>query len=67
VERIMLLFTEEVPNMWTAATPVAIGVRPELRNIDGWRFPDGTLGQGIPGGQVMWGHVWLAQAGQSAR
>jgi peptide/nickel transport system substrate-binding protein len=60
VERIMLLFTEEVPNLWTAATPVAIGTRPELRNVDGWRFPDDTSGDGIPGGQVMWGHVWLA-------
>jgi peptide/nickel transport system substrate-binding protein len=60
VERIMLLFTEQVPNLWTASTPVGIGVRPELRNIDGWRFPDGTLGDGIPGGMVMWGHVWRA-------
>jgi peptide/nickel transport system substrate-binding protein len=59
VERIMLLFTEAVPNLWTAATPVGIGVRTELRNLDGWRFPDGMLGEGIPGGQVMWGQVWL--------
>jgi hypothetical protein len=61
VEQMMLLFTEQVPIVWTASTPVGIGVRPVLRNIDGWRFPDGVPGDGIPGGRVRWGHVWLAR------
>jgi peptide/nickel transport system substrate-binding protein len=61
VERIMLLLAEQVPTLWAGATPVVVAVRPELRNIDGWRFPDGILGEGIPGSQVLWGQVWLSE------
>jgi peptide/nickel transport system substrate-binding protein len=59
VERIMLLLAEQVPGVWAGGTPIVVAVRPELRNIDGWRFPDGTPGEGIPGSQVLWGQVWL--------
>ncbi len=60
VENIMMLFTEEVPMLWTAATAMAIAVRPEVRNVGGWTFPDGTPGDGIPNAVAMWGQVWLA-------
>jgi peptide/nickel transport system substrate-binding protein len=60
VERIMMLFTRKVPFLWTAATPTVIAVRPDLRNIAGWRFPDGTPGDGTPNALAMWGQVWLA-------
>jgi peptide/nickel transport system substrate-binding protein len=58
VERIMLLLAQEVPSVWAGATPIVVAVRPEIRNVDGWRLPDGTLGEGIPGSQVVWGQVW---------
>jgi peptide/nickel transport system substrate-binding protein len=61
-ERIMKLFTEQVPNLWAGATPIVVAVRPELRNITGWRFPDGTPGEGIPGSGVTWGQVWSTNA-----
>jgi peptide/nickel transport system substrate-binding protein len=61
VERIMLLFAEQVPSVWAGANPTAVGVQPYLRNIDGWMFPDGTRGDGTPGGVVTWGQVWRIQ------
>ncbi len=59
VESIMMLFAREVPNTWTGATPGAVAVQPQVRNISDWVFPDGTLGNGIPQGQVTWGQIWL--------
>ncbi|MQA15541.1 MAG: hypothetical protein GEV09_15645 [Pseudonocardiaceae bacterium] len=61
VENIMMLFTEFVPHTWTGHTPTAVGARPELENIGGWRFPDGTMGNGHPMTVVTWGQVRLAE------
>lgn len=58
VEQIMLLFTEQVPHTWTGHTPTVVGASPALKNVAGWTFPDGTLGNGHPGTVVMWGQVW---------
>ena len=55
----MMLFTEFVPHTWTGHTPNTVGARPELKNVDGWTFPDGAMGDGHPMTVVMWGHVWL--------
>jgi len=60
VERISLLLNQEVPLIWGGATIATIAVKPEVRNVAGWRFPDGHRGDGIPLTRVMWGHVWLA-------
>ncbi len=62
VEAIMMHFTEQVPNTWTAHTVTAIGANPVVRNITGWEFPDGTRGDGIPAAQVMWGFVFREDA-----
>ena len=58
VETLMLHFTREVPNLWTGGTLTVVAAQPEVDNIGGWVFPDGTEGDGTPNGQVMWGHVW---------
>lgn len=60
-EAIMMLFAREVPNTWTGATPGAVAVQPQVRNIRDWVFPDGTPGNGIPQGQVTWAQIWLNQ------
>ncbi len=59
VEEISLVLAEHVPNTFTAGTLTALVARSEVRNIDGWVFPDGTPGEGVPGATTMWGHVWL--------
>ena len=39
-------------------TLTTLGAREPVRNLDGWVFPDGTVGEGVPGATTMWGHVW---------
>jgi peptide/nickel transport system substrate-binding protein len=50
-----------VPNTFTAGTLTTLAASDALKNMTGWTFPDGTLGEGVPGATTMWGHVWLAQ------
>lgn len=61
VEDISMVLAEEVPNTFTAATLTVLAVQENVKNVDGWTFPDGTLGEGVPGATTMWGHVWLAE------
>lgn len=58
-ENIMRILAENVPHTWTGHTPNTVGARPELKNIAGWTFPDGSMGSGHPMTVVMWGQVWL--------
>lgn len=59
LEKIMTILAENVPHTWTGHTPNTVGARADLKNIGGWRFPDGTLGDGHPMTVVQWGQVWL--------
>ncbi|HEX4905750.1 MAG TPA: ABC transporter substrate-binding protein [Acidimicrobiales bacterium] len=61
VEDISMVLAEEVPNTFTAATLSVLAVQENVKNVDGWTFPDGTKGEGVPGATTMWGHVWLAE------
>lgn len=61
VENIMTLLAENVPHTWTGNTPTAVGARAALKNIAGWTFPDGTMGDGHPMTVVQWGQVWLEE------
>jgi peptide/nickel transport system substrate-binding protein len=60
VEEISLVLADNVPNTFTAGTLTVLAVRDAVKNVDGWTFPDATLGEGVPGATTMWGHVWLA-------
>jgi peptide/nickel transport system substrate-binding protein len=61
VEKISLVLDEQVPNTFTAGTLTALGAKSTVHGIDGWTFPDGTKGEGVPGATTMWGFVWLAK------
>jgi peptide/nickel transport system substrate-binding protein len=61
VEEISLVLAEQVPNTFTAGTLTLLAARSKVKNLAGWTFPDGTLGEGVPGATTMWGHVWLAE------
>lgn len=60
-EEISLVLAEHVPNTFTAGTLTTLAADEAVRNIEGWTFPDGTPGEGVPGATTMWGHVWLAE------
>ncbi|MBN1096874.1 hypothetical protein JKP76_13060 [Blastococcus sp. TML/C7B] len=60
VEEISLDLAENVPNVFTGYTLTDVAVRDEVKNVDGWTFPDGTMGNGAADATTMWGFVWLA-------
>ena len=60
VEAISMEVSENVPNLFTGHNLTDIAVRDVVKNVDGWTFPDGTPGDGVPSGSAMWGHAWLA-------
>jgi peptide/nickel transport system substrate-binding protein len=59
VEEIMTHFNEAVPNLWTGGTATTVGYLPKINNVDGWKFPDGTQGEGVVSAVVTWGQVWV--------
>jgi peptide/nickel transport system substrate-binding protein len=59
-EAISLVLADQVPVTFTGGTLTVIAVQEQVKNVDGWVFPDGTEGNGAPDGIAMWGHVWLA-------
>ncbi len=61
VEKIMMHFTEAVPNLWTGGTATTVGYLPKVKNVDGWKFPDGTKGEGVVSAVVTWGQVWVEE------
>jgi peptide/nickel transport system substrate-binding protein len=60
VEAISMEISENVPNLFTGHNLTNVAVREEVKNVAGWKFPDGTSGDGVPSGSAMWGHAWLA-------
>ena len=61
VEQISMDISENVPNLFTGYTLTDVAVRDVVKNVDGWTFPDGAEGDGVPGAQVMWGFVWTTE------
>jgi peptide/nickel transport system substrate-binding protein len=62
VEQLSFLIAEEVPLTLTAYTGTSVAVHPSVRNVAGWKFPDGTRGAGTPGATVTWGWVWIDES-----
>jgi peptide/nickel transport system substrate-binding protein len=58
VEQIGLVLAENAPNTFTAGTLTTLAAREQVKNIDGWEFPDGTKGEGVINGTTIWTHVW---------
>ena len=61
VEQIGMDISENVPNLFTGYTLTDVAVRDVVKNVDGWTFPDGAEGDGVPGAQAMWGEVWTTE------
>ncbi|WP_040339609.1 ABC transporter substrate-binding protein [Candidatus Blastococcus massiliensis] len=59
-EAISLVLADQVPVTLTGGTLTVIAVKEAVKNVDGWTFPDGSDGNGVPEGTAMWGHIWLA-------
>jgi peptide/nickel transport system substrate-binding protein len=59
VEAIGLVINENVPNTFAGGTLTVLAARDAVKNIDGWTFPDDTVGNGAANATTMWGHVWV--------
>jgi peptide/nickel transport system substrate-binding protein len=59
-EQISLVLADQVPITFTGSTLTVVAVGNAVKNVDGWKFPNGDKGNGTPDGTAMWGHVWLA-------
>ncbi len=59
VEEIGLLLNEQVPVSFGVGTATVIGTSDRVKNVAGWTFPDGTLGNGHPSAVGRWREVWL--------
>ena len=53
-----MILIEEVPFFWNSGAATGLGVRAEIKNIDGWTLPDGSVGDGHPDGRIRWIEVW---------
>jgi peptide/nickel transport system substrate-binding protein len=61
IEEIGLILNENVPNTFAGGTLTVMAARDAVKNLDGWVFPDGTLGNGAANASAMWGHVWTTE------
>ena len=61
VEEISTTVNENFPMTYHGSTLSVLGARDVVKNLDGWTFPDGTEGSGIPGATTMWGFVWTTE------
>ncbi len=59
IEAIGLVLNENVPNTFAGGTLTVMAARDEVKNMDGWVFPDDTVGNGAANATAMWGHVWV--------
>ena len=59
VEEIGLLLNEQIPVTFGVGTPTVIGTDADVKNVAGWTFPDGTLGNGHPSAVGRWREVWV--------
>jgi peptide/nickel transport system substrate-binding protein len=59
VEAIGEVLNENVPNTFAGGTLTVMAARDQVKNLDGWVFPDGTKGNGAANATSMWGHVWV--------
>lgn len=58
VEEIGMILVEEMPFFWNSGAATGLGVRPAVKNVDGWTLPDGSVGDGHPDGRIRWIEVW---------
>ncbi|WP_195210455.1 ABC transporter substrate-binding protein [Actinomarinicola tropica] len=61
VESIMMEFTEQIPNTWTAGTATALYADNAVRNLAGWTIPGDVQGDGVMNSTVYWSEVWLEE------
>lgn len=60
-EEIHEIFNDEMPHVWTGATVTSVVAKPTIKGIEGWKFPDGSKGNGQENSGVRFVAVWVDQ------
>lgn len=58
LEKIQLIFAEQVPVVWTGGNNEFIAVKPDIKGVGSWTTPDDKKGNGADSGITMWSQVW---------
>jgi ABC-type transport system substrate-binding protein len=58
VSDISMTINEGYPLSYYGSTLAVLAAQDDVKNIDGWTFPEGTKGNGTPGATTMWAFVW---------
>jgi peptide/nickel transport system substrate-binding protein len=58
VEEISMTVNEGFPLSYYGSTLAVLAAQDNVKNVDGWTFPDGVNGSGTPGATTQWGQVW---------
>ena len=56
-----MTINEGFPLSYYGSTLAVLAAQENVKNIDGWTFPDGTKGQGTPGATTQWANVWRTE------
>ncbi len=59
-EEVMLKLAEDVPIWFSGHTATALGTRSDIKGLNSWELPNGTLGAGHPNAEGRWAQAWLA-------
>lgn len=54
----MSIINEAVAHTYTGGTLSAVAVHDNVKNVDGWTYPDGSEGGTATQGTVVWANVW---------
>jgi len=60
-EQTMLRIAEEVPLWYSGHTATLIATDADVKGINSWELPDGTLGVGHPNAEGRWVQAWIDQ------
>ncbi len=59
-EQVMLKLTEDVPIWFSGHTATAFITGSDVRGLNSWTLPSGTLGIGLPNVEGRWHSAWIA-------
>jgi peptide/nickel transport system substrate-binding protein len=62
VSDISMTINEGYPLSYYGSTLAVLAAQDDVKNIDGWTFPEGAKGNGTPGATTMWAFVWNTAA-----
>lgn len=60
-EAVMLKLAEDVPIWFSGHTATALGVDADIKGLNSWELPNGSLGAGHPNAEGRWPHVWRSE------